>query len=93
MSTGVVDTLIKNLLQDISENIQKTGVTMFRFYPEQSRHWLVMKASFVADYSYPYNNPIHIEDIVEPFTAVLTSSYPDYNIEYHHGAFTLSKKL
>lgn len=90
--------LLQNLLLDISENIHASDATVYRFYPEQSRCWRAMKASFIADYSYPYNNPIQLEEIVAPLTALLTNRYPDYNIEYHSAAtaaistFVFSKK-
>jgi len=98
MSIGLVDALLQNLLLDISENIHGSDAANYRFYPEQSRYWRAMKASFIADYSYPYNNLIQLEEIVAPLTALLTNSYPDYNIEYNGSAtsafvfFVFSKK-
>lgn len=72
--------LLRDLLGEIRENI--TRVAKYTFAPEQSTHWHSMKASFMRDTSYPYNNYITSESIKEELLDALRKEYPDCTIAY-----------
>ena len=72
--------LISDLLSEVRENVTRT--TKYTFSPEQSLHWQVMKASFMRDTSYPYNNYITAESIKEELLEALYKEYPDCTITY-----------
>ena len=80
MTECVKTKLISDLLSEVRENVSVTHTTHYTFAPEQSPHWQVMKASFIRDTSYPYNNYITAESIKEDLLKALSKEYPDSTI-------------
>jgi len=80
MTERVKTQLIRDLLGEIRENIMCTK--KYAFAPEQSPYWHTMKASFMRDTSYPYNNYITTESIKEELLEALHKEYPDCTIVY-----------
>lgn len=80
MTERVKAQLISDLVGEVRENITRT--TKYTFLPEQSTYWYTMKASFMQDTAYPYNNYITTESIKEELFEALCKEYPDCTITY-----------
>lgn len=80
MTSRTKEQLISDLVGEVRKNITRTE--KYTFVPEQSQHWQDMKASFMRDTSYPYNNYITTESIKEGFLEALRKEYPDCTIMY-----------